>query len=147
MNTLIPLLLSLLETAAPALGGPAVQRAVAITAQLVPILLETGSALLPRLKNIIAALRGNAAITPDMLADLDAAEATAKRITETFVLDGAMRERLASLNSKSASRVANRLLEACDRNLWTPDAATLAALRDASDELEDRLEGVMAAAA
>jgi magnesium chelatase subunit H len=40
--------------------------------------------------------------------------------------------------------VANRLLEACDRNLWTPDDATLAALRAASDELEDRLEGVMA---
>ena len=67
-----------------------------------------------------------------------------QRITETFVLDAEMRERLASLNSKSASRVANRLLEACDRNLWTPDDATLAALRAASDELEDRLEGVMA---
>ena len=70
-----------------------------------------------------------------------------QRITETFVLDPEMRDRLATLNSKSASRVANRLLEACDRNLWTPDAATLAALREASDELEDRLEGVMATAA
>jgi len=29
--------------------------------------------------------------------------------------------------------------------LWTPDAATLAALRDASDDLEDRLEGLVAA--
>jgi hypothetical protein len=26
--------------------------------------------------------------------------------------------------------------------LWTPDAATLAALRAASDDLDDRLEGV-----
>jgi len=70
-----------------------------------------------------------------------------QRISETFVLDAEMRERMASLNSKSASRVAHRLLEACDRNLWSPDEATLAALREASDELEDRLEGVMAAAA
>jgi magnesium chelatase subunit H len=41
--------------------------------------------------------------------------------------------------------VANRLLEACDRNLWAPDEATLAALREANDELEDRLEGVFPA--
>jgi magnesium chelatase subunit H len=70
-----------------------------------------------------------------------------QRISETFVLDPAMRDRMASLNPKSSARVANRLLEACDRNLWSPDAATLAALRHASDDLEDRLEGVTAAAA
>jgi len=70
-----------------------------------------------------------------------------QRISETYVLDPAMRERLAALNPKSSARVANRLLEACDRNLWAPDAATLAALRRASDDLEDRLEGVTAAAA
>ncbi len=65
-----------------------------------------------------------------------------QKISETFVLDETMRRRLAELNPKSSARVANRLLEACDRQLWEPDAATLAALRDASDELEDRLEGV-----
>ena len=54
-----------------------------------------------------------------------------------------MRRRLAELNPKSSARVANRLLEACDRQLWEPDEETLAALRDASDELEDRLEGVL----
>jgi len=70
-----------------------------------------------------------------------------QRISETYVLDPAMRERLAALNPKSSARVANRLLEACDRNLWAPDVATLAALRRASDDLEDRLEGVTAAAA
>jgi len=41
-------------------------------------------------------------------------------------------------------RVANRLLEACDRDYWRPDPETLAALRAASDELEDRLEGIPA---
>ena len=56
-----------------------------------------------------------------------------------------MRRRLAELNPKSSARVANRLLEACDRQLWEPDEATLAALREASDELEDRLEGVFPA--
>ncbi|CAM3036864.1 magnesium chelatase subunit H [Sphingomonas antarctica] len=70
-----------------------------------------------------------------------------QRIGETYVLDAAMRERIAALNPKAAARVANRLIEASDRNYWQPDAATLAALHAASDELEDRLEGVVAVAA
>ena len=68
-----------------------------------------------------------------------------QKISETFVLDEDMRARLAKLNPKSSARVANRLLEACDRQLWEPDDATLAALREANDELEDRLEGVFVA--
>lgn len=68
-----------------------------------------------------------------------------QKISETFVLDAEMRRRLSDLNPKSAGRVAGRLLEACDRNLWAPDEATLAALREANDELEDRLEGVFPA--
>ncbi|WP_299295305.1 magnesium chelatase subunit H [uncultured Erythrobacter sp.] len=68
-----------------------------------------------------------------------------QKISETFVLDDAMRERLAQLNPKSSARVAGRLLEACDRELWAPDEETLAALREANDELEDRLEGVFVA--
>jgi len=70
-----------------------------------------------------------------------------QRISETYVLDAAMRERLASLNPKASARVANRLIEASDRQFWSPDAATLAALHAASDELEDRLEGITAVAA
>jgi magnesium chelatase subunit H len=68
-----------------------------------------------------------------------------QRISETFVLDDAMRRRLAELNPKASARMANRLLEAGDRDFWQPDADTLAALQDAADELEDRLEGVVAA--
>jgi magnesium chelatase subunit H len=67
-----------------------------------------------------------------------------QKISETFVLDETMRRRLSDLNPKASARVANRLLEACDRHLWEPDEATLAALREANDELEDRLEGVFA---
>ena len=70
-----------------------------------------------------------------------------QRIGETYVLDAEMRERIAALNPKAAARVANRLIEASERKYWTPDAATLAALHAASDELEDRLEGIVAVAA
>ena len=69
-----------------------------------------------------------------------------QRTAETYVLDDAMRARLAALNPKASARVSGRLLEACDRNLWQPDAATLAALQAAHDDLEDRLEGVAQAA-
>jgi magnesium chelatase subunit H len=65
-----------------------------------------------------------------------------KQLTDTFVLDPVMRERLSKLNPTASAKVANRLLEACDRKYWTPDPATLAALRSAGEELEDRLEGV-----
>jgi magnesium chelatase subunit H len=69
-----------------------------------------------------------------------------QEISETYVLDAQMRERLAQLNPTASARMAKRLLEASDRKYWAPDAATLKALRDASDELEDRLEGVPTAA-
>ena len=65
-----------------------------------------------------------------------------KELSETFLLDPVMRDRLAKLNPTASMRVASRLIEASTRNYWQPDAETLAALRLASDELEDRLEGV-----
>ena len=65
-----------------------------------------------------------------------------KQLTETFMLDPAMRDRLARLNPTASARVANRLIEASERNFWQPDAATLDALRRVGEELEDRLEGV-----
>ena len=68
-----------------------------------------------------------------------------QQISETFVLDPEMRARLSNLNPKSSARVADRLLEACERQLWTPDADTLARLKAASNDLEDRLEGLVAA--
>jgi magnesium chelatase subunit H len=68
-----------------------------------------------------------------------------QKISETFVLDPDMRARLSKLNPKSSARVADRLLEACERQLWTPDAETLAGLKAASNDLEDRLEGLVPA--
>ena len=67
-----------------------------------------------------------------------------QRLSETFVLDEAMRKRLSDLNPAASMRMANRLLEAHDRAYWQTGDETLAALRDAADALEDRLEGVIA---
>jgi magnesium chelatase subunit H len=69
-----------------------------------------------------------------------------KRITETFVLDKEMRERLAKLNPTASARLTNRLIEAQERSYWAPDAAMLEALKNAGEELEDRLEGIEMAA-
>ncbi|GJD89158.1 hypothetical protein BHAOGJBA_2684 [Methylobacterium hispanicum] len=65
-----------------------------------------------------------------------------QRITETFVLDDAMRARLSELNPTASAKVASRLIEAHRRGFWTPDPATRDALARAEEELEDRLEGV-----
>ncbi len=69
-----------------------------------------------------------------------------QRLTETFVLDEDMRRRLAALNPQASARMANRLLEAHERNYWQPDEATLEALQAGADELEDTLEGLNVAA-
>jgi magnesium chelatase subunit H len=70
-----------------------------------------------------------------------------QQLTQTFVLDPEMRERLARLNPTASARVADRLLEASKRSYWQPDANMLEALRRAGEELEDRLEGVYEKAA
>ncbi len=69
-----------------------------------------------------------------------------RQLTETFMLDPAMRERLASLNPVASAKVANRLIEAHERKYWSPDPEMLDVLRRAGEELEDRLEGVGVAA-
>ncbi len=65
-----------------------------------------------------------------------------EQVSKTFVLDREMRERLARLNPDATAKIAHRLLEAHRRCYWSPDDATLEALREAGDELEDRIEGV-----
>ncbi|MGA0953980.1 MAG: magnesium chelatase subunit H, partial [Burkholderiaceae bacterium] len=70
-----------------------------------------------------------------------------QQLTKTFVLDEAMRHRLAELNPKASAKLAGRLLEASERRYWSPDEKTLEALRRAGEELEDRIEGVYQGAA
>jgi magnesium chelatase subunit H len=65
-----------------------------------------------------------------------------EKLTETFVLDADMRRRLAELNPAASLKIANRLIEAHERQYWQPDDTTLESLRQAGEELEDRLEGV-----
>ena len=66
-----------------------------------------------------------------------------QRLSETFVLDEAMRRRLAELNPASSARLVNRLIEAHERQYWQPDDATREALQRASEEMEDAVEGVV----
>ena len=67
-----------------------------------------------------------------------------EQLSQTFMLDPDMHDRLATLNPTASARVAMRLIEASERKFWSPDPTMLAALRRAGDELEDRLEGVFA---
>jgi len=69
-----------------------------------------------------------------------------QELAETYVLDDEMRARIAALNPKASAKIVNRLIEATDRNYWSPDPATLDALRAAGEALEDQLEGVEMAA-
>ncbi len=69
-----------------------------------------------------------------------------QQISQTFVLDDSMRERLGQLNPAASARMANRLLEAQERSYWDPDQETLDALRRAGAELEDQFEGIHAEA-
>ncbi|HEX2942428.1 MAG TPA: cobaltochelatase subunit CobN, partial [Rhodopila sp.] len=65
-----------------------------------------------------------------------------EKLSETFVLDPAMRERLAKLNPAASVKIANRLIEAHERNYWVPSEAVREALQRAGEEMEDRLEGI-----
>jgi magnesium chelatase subunit H len=65
-----------------------------------------------------------------------------QQLAQTFMLDPAMRERLATLNPTSSAKLVNRLLEASRRQYWAPDADTMKALQQAGAEMEDRLEGI-----
>jgi magnesium chelatase subunit H len=58
------------------------------------------------------------------------------------MLDPEMRARLAKLNPTASARIASRLIEAHERQYWTPSDETIEALRQAGEELEDRLEGI-----
>ena len=53
-----------------------------------------------------------------------------------------MRRRMAELNPKSIAKLAGRLIEARDRSFWEPDDETWDALCAATEELEDRVEGI-----
>lgn len=63
-------------------------------------------------------------------------------VADTFLLDEAMRDRLAAANPHATAAITRRLLEANNRGFWQADEATLNALHEIYSDLEDRLEGV-----
>jgi magnesium chelatase subunit H len=65
-----------------------------------------------------------------------------QQLAQTYMLDPEMRARLAKLNPTASARIASRLIEAHERQYWTPSDETIEALRQAGEELEDRLEGI-----
>ena len=65
-----------------------------------------------------------------------------QQMTETFILDHEMRDRISELNPQACSRVVNRLLEASKRKYWNPSKKVISSLEKVSQDLEDKLEGV-----
>jgi magnesium chelatase subunit H len=70
-----------------------------------------------------------------------------QQLTQTLMMDGALRERMAALNATAASKIAERLIEATERRYWSPDDTVMQALRRAAHDLEDRMEGITVGAA
>jgi magnesium chelatase subunit H len=65
-----------------------------------------------------------------------------QQLTQTYIQDEAMRDRLAALNPAASAKLAGRLLEASERRYWTPDEETRQKLLKAGEFFEDRLEGI-----
>ncbi len=77
MNAVIELALSLLEQLLPQLGvanAPLVEKIVEALVALTPVLVKEYQDVLPMVKNVITALKGNTSITADQLTALESAE-------------------------------------------------------------------------
>lgn len=61
---------------------------------------------------------------------------------ETYVDDDGVREALVKANPEAFRNIVRRALEAAGRGLWNADDATLARLRAAYSDVDDKLEGV-----
>jgi hypothetical protein len=71
MEAAITVLLALLAQIAPGIGASStLTQIIAALIQLLPVLIQEFQAVVPMVKNIIAALSSNANITPEQLAQL-----------------------------------------------------------------------------
>jgi len=66
-------------------------------------------------------------------------------IAETFLLDEEMRARMGNANPHATADIARRLLEAEARGFWDANDETIEQLREIYGNLEDQMEGVVAA--
>jgi magnesium chelatase subunit H len=64
-------------------------------------------------------------------------------ISNTFLLDEEMRQRMSQANPYATASIARRLLEAEARGFWDADDETIDRLREIYGELEDRMEGIV----
>lgn len=77
MQAIISLALTLLERVVPQLAGanaPLISQIVSGLVALVPLLIKEYNDAIPFIKNVIALLKGNNAVTPDQLQTLDTLE-------------------------------------------------------------------------
>ena len=75
MSAAILALLGVLSQIAPVLGSSAITSVINALVQIVPALITTVEDVVPMVKNIIAALQSNTAVTADQLAQLQALDA------------------------------------------------------------------------
>ena len=75
MSAAIMALLAVLAQISPVIGSTAITSIINALIQIVPALINTVEDVVPMVKNIIAALQSNTAVTPDQLAQLQALDA------------------------------------------------------------------------
>src|SRR5882724_4314376 len=75
MQAIIPLLLSMLEAIAPGATTVVIEKVINILVALIPIVIQEYQALLPIVRNVIAALQQSGDITPEQWDALDAMSA------------------------------------------------------------------------
>lgn len=78
MNVILSALLSLLQAVMPTLGvasSGTIQNIIGALIQLIPLAVKEYQDVLPMIKNIIAALKGNNEVTTEQLDQLDEMEA------------------------------------------------------------------------
>lgn len=75
MEMLLTALVPLLSDVAPLLGTSSIAKVIAALTQLIPLIVQEATDLLPEVKNIIAALSSNTATDADQLAQLAALDA------------------------------------------------------------------------
>ena len=76
MTAAITLLLSVIASIAGTAGAPTIATIITALTNILPFLIQEVTAVVPLVKNIIAALKGNDQITQDQLDQLTALEAT-----------------------------------------------------------------------
>ena len=82
MSAALVALLTILAQISPTLGSASITAVINALIQIIPALINTVEDVIPMVKNIIAALKSNAQITPQQLTDLAALNAATDQAFE-----------------------------------------------------------------